>query len=577
MSFKDSINYIKQLKYKQVAALMLNPHVWMWVFPLLLIIPNVGLCITEFNSLMAKLTNIVLPFGVYLLLMTWSRKVGRTMLLCLPIMILSAFQIVLFFLFGQSIIAIDMFMNVVTTNPAEATELLGNLKVAILTVCAFYLPPICVGVYMVIKKRRLSEPAREKGRKAGVFITVIGLVMMLFTWVFVDGFKPTREIFPYNVMSNVCTAVSRVYESMNYHKTSASFSYTPMMTREKELVEIYVVILGETSRAANWQLLGYDRETNPRLSGRSNLVAFDKVLSEINTTHKSVPMLLSYLTSENFGDSVAHTRSVFSAFNDLGYQTAFISNQRRNHSYIDFYGSEARTVNFISDRGGPQLDMNLVEPLKKIIATSPSHKIFVVLHAYGSHFEYRKRYTPDMAYFTPEHNSQASADNRQELINAYDNTIRYTDMFINEVIKTLEETGEVASVIYVSDHGEDIFDDERKRFLHSSPVPTANQIHVPMLVWTSDKFNEMFPERTAALKANKSKDVSSSISLFHTVIDMAGIKTPFYDNSKSLMSPGYSSPRRRYLNDYNESVELINSGLWNIDIDVLGRRGISVD
>lgn len=556
---------------------MLKPEVWVWLLAILLIIPNIGLFVTEFNSGMAKITNIILPFGIYVLLMAWSQNVGRSILCFLPIMILAAFQIVLFFLFGQSIIAIDMFMNVVTTSPTEAAELLGNLMFAILTVCALYIPPIFVGIYLILKKQRLSKIAQKKDYKLGVAVTVAGFVLMLFTCIFVEGFKPMREIFPCNVISNVCTAVSRVYESVNYHNTSTSFSYSPSMMREKDLAEIYVVILGETSRAANWQLMGYNRETNPRLYNRPNVVAFDKVLSEINTTHKSVPMLLSYLDSENFGDSVAYTRSVFSAFNDLGYQTAFISNQRRNHSYIDFYGSEARTVNFISDHGGPQLDMNLIEPLKKIISTSPSHKIFVVLHTYGSHFEYRKRYIPEMAYFTPEHNSQASVDNRCELVNAYDNTIRYTDMFIDEVIKTLEETGEVASVIYVSDHGEDIYDDERNRFLHSSPVPTANQVHVPMLVWTSDKFNEMFPERAYALKTNKSKDVSSSISVFHTIIDMAGIKTPFFDKTKSLMSPSYSRPRRRYLNDYNESVELVNSGLWSIDIDELNKCGISVN
>ena len=108
-----------------------------------------------------------------------------------------------------------------------------------------------------------------------------------------------------------------------------------------------MVVIGETARAANWQLFGYGRETNPRLSRRSGLIAMPHTLSEINTTHKSVPMLLSYLDSENFGDSVAHTRSFFEAFNGAGYSTAFISNQRRNGSYIEFYGDEAQKHIFL--------------------------------------------------------------------------------------------------------------------------------------------------------------------------------------------------------------------------------------
>lgn len=567
---------LKKPDYRHVAATLLSPALWVWLFPVLLMVPNVGLGITEFNSIAAKITNLVLPFGVYMLLVSLSPKLGRTILCFLPIMILAAFQIVLFFLFGQSIIAIDMFMNVVTTNPTEATELLGNLKVAIFTVCAIYLPAIAVAIYMIVRKLRLDVAQLRQARRAGKVVTLVGVLMMIFTWIAVNGFAPMREIFPFNVISNIYVASERIYESAHYHETSMHFSYNPTMTRDKELPEIFVVVLGETSRAANWQLYGYGRPTNPALSARSRVVAFDKALTEINTTHKSVPMLLSYLSSENFGDSVAYTRSVFSAFNDLGYQTAFISNQRRNHSYIDFYGSEARTVNFISDRGGPQLDVNLVEPMKEIIQNSPSHKIFIVLHAYGSHFNYRKRYTPEMAYFTPEHSTQASADNRGELLNAYDNTIRYTDMVIDRIITALEETGQIAALIYTSDHGEDIFDDARHRFLHSSPVPTYYQIHVPLLVWTSEKFEEAYPERVAALKANAAKDVSTSISLFHTIVDMAGVKTPMYDMTKSLMSPAYSSPRRRYLNDYNESVELVNSGLWEEDIMQLRKRNISV-
>ncbi len=197
------------------------------------------------------------------------------------------------------------------------------------------------------------------------------------------------------------------------------------------------------------------------------------------------------------------------------------------------------------------------------------------MHTYGSHFEYNKRYTPDLAYFTPEHNSAASFENRKELINAYDNTIRYTDMLLSRVIDVLKQTGEVASMIYVSDHGEDIYDDERHRFLHASPVATYYQLHVPMVVWTSDKYNEMYPEKVAALKANSARNVSSTASLFHTILDMSGVSSPFYDKASSLSSAEYHEPRRYYLNDYNEAVQLDKSGLRDYDLDMLKKNKIS--
>ena len=108
----------------------------MWVLPVLLIIPNVALDITEqYYSVAARIANVALPAGIYLLLMAWSRKAGRTALLLIPVMVLCAFQIVLLYLYGESIIAIDMFLNVVTTNAHEAGELLRNLGEAIAVVC----------------------------------------------------------------------------------------------------------------------------------------------------------------------------------------------------------------------------------------------------------------------------------------------------------------------------------------------------------------------------------------------------------------------------------------------------------
>lgn len=181
-------------------------------------------------------------------------------------------------------------------------------------------------------------------------------------------------------------------------------------------------------------------------------------------------MLLSYLTPETFGDSVAHTRSVLAAFNDLGYHTAFLSNQRRNHSYIEYYGAEARTVHYISDDGGPQLDGNLLAPMRRIIETSPSNKVFIVLHTYGSHFEYNKRYPREEAVFLDDRASGASAQNRPDLVNAYDNTIVYTDKLLDEVVLALDSLDVPAVMVYTSDHGEDIFDDARGRFCTLLPL-----------------------------------------------------------------------------------------------------------
>lgn len=82
------------------------------------------------------------------------------------------------------------------------------------------------------------------------------------------------------------------------------------------------MVIGETSRALNWQLYGYERETNPLLSRQTGLIAFPKVLTESNTTHKSVPMLMSGATACNY-DSIYHQKGIITAFKEAGFRTAF--------------------------------------------------------------------------------------------------------------------------------------------------------------------------------------------------------------------------------------------------------------
>lgn len=110
--------------------------------------------------------------------------------------------------------------------------------------------------------------------------------------------------------------------TQNYHHTSKDFTFHAQATHPADKREVYVMVVGETSRALNWQLYGYERETNPLLSRQPGIVAFSKVLTESNTTHKSVPMLMSDITACNF-DSIYHQKGIITAFKEAGYQTAF--------------------------------------------------------------------------------------------------------------------------------------------------------------------------------------------------------------------------------------------------------------
>lgn len=547
----------------------------MWALPLLLLVPNVALGFTEhMYTPLDKATNILVPLGAYMLLAAAWKKTGLTTILSLPVMILCAFQIVLLYLYGESIIAIDMFLNVATTNPTEVSELLGNLGAAITCVCCLYIPPLALGIYLTIKKKYVSAAMRKPALAGGVIILFAGIVCLGYAYAKDSAYSVSRKLFPVNVISNLCEAFHRAELSGNYFSASECFTFDAESMRTDSIAELYILVIGETERAGNWQLGGYERATNPQLSLRNGLVYFPRTLSESNTTHKSVPLLMSHLDAGEFADSIYCTKGVISAFKEAGYRTYWISNQEHNGSLIDFFGMAADSVEFIRNETSTHYDEELCKHLATVLNADSSPKIFVALHSYGSHFNYRERYPAQFSVFTPDNVAEASLENRSELLNAYDNSIVYTDAVLDNIIGMAESCGRNAAVVYLADHGEDIYDDSRKRFLHASPTPTYWQLHVPMFVWTSSSYNERHPDIAATLSSNSNLNVSSSRSTFHTLLGLAAIGTPRYRPQASLTSDNYTEPERLYLTDYNEAVPLNHSGMRRSDFSQLHLHGI---
>ncbi len=567
---KRSDNTTPHVKGQTAAAVLL------WLLPVILVIPNVVLNFTEISYTgLDKLINVVLPMGCYLVLCSLSGKIGRTGLFFIPLMFLCAFQIVLLLLYGESIIAIDMFLNLATTNSNEVSEVLDNLGGAIALVCLLYLPVIGYSVYLTVCRYRSSAESRKYSMFVGVVLALCGAVCLVFVHFDDEGYKADRKLFPVNVMSNFFQAIHRSRLTVEYPETSADFSFEASDSRAGSQPEIYVMIIGETSRAGNWQLNGYDRPTNPRLSERANLFSFGKVLSESNTTHKSVPLMMSHLSSAHFSDSIYRTKGIIEAFAEAGYSTGWFSSQKRNHSLIDFFGEEADESVFITDDGEAHYDIELCSCLDNFLNRHNGRKCFVVLHTYGSHFNYKERFGEEYDYFRSDGPCTASKNNREHLVNAYDNSLRAVDAMIDSVIAIVDARAVAAAVVYAADHGEDIFDDSRERFLHASPTPTYYQLHVPMLVWFSDTYRDKYPDKCGAVAANVDKNISTSRSMSHTLLSLAGVESPVYDAEAAVSEQCYTEPVRQYLNDYNEAVPLIKSGLRKQDFNAFDRRKIA--
>ena len=557
-----------------------------------LTVPNVALCFTEHLSTWAALANTVLPFGVYMALMSICRKPGKMVWWLFPIIFFAAFQIVLLYLFGKGVIAVDMFLNLVTTNPGEAMELLDNLIPGVASVFILYLPLLILGVVSIRSKKApvLSDGFRKRCRQWAAGIAVVGCGCMAMAYlsdtqhdkgehnVTSEGhhapqYSVLNDLYPVNVFYNLYLAVKRNNASIHYKEASARFRFDARPSHPEDSCEVYVMVIGETARAMNFSLYGYQRDTNPRLSKTPGLVTFSDVTTQSNTTHKSVPMLLSQASASDF-ERLFHEKGILQAFREAGFHTVFLSNQRPNHSFIDFLGEQADQWLFLKTgdanpagrelaeapgKDGNYYDADLLPILDKILARKRK-KEFIVLHTYGSHFNYMDRYPRQMAHFQPDTHCEAKKENRPDLINAYDNTIRYTDLVLSGVIERLRAHGGMSAMLYTSDHGENIFDDSHKLFLHASPRASEYELHVPFLVWTSQSFQHQEPAVAQALSANRHKQAQSSRSAFHAMLNIGGISTRFRQEHESLASPAYRPAPLLYLNDHNEAIPQAECG-----------------
>ena len=543
-----------------------------------LLLPNIALCYTECLAPWACGVNVLLPLSLYMLFFSVAKRPGKMIWWAFIFVFFAAFQLVLLYLFGTGVIAVDMFLNLVTTNPGEAMELLDNLAPAVVGVFVVYLPLLILGGVNIRRDSRLSVSFQQRVRHWAMQIGAIGLFCLLTSYLVVDGYRMRNQLYPVNVCYNLYLAFERDAASENYREASQDFKFDARSEHSATAPEVYVMVVGETARAHNFSLYGYPRNTNPLLSKTPGIKAFPNVTTQSNTTHKSVPMLLSAASAEDF-ERLFHEKGILAAFKEAGFHTVFISNQLPNHSFIDFLGEQADEHYFLKKEDalqGNHYDEDLLQKLDEILpkadASSSAHyhyryrKLFVVLHSYGSHFNYQERYPRSFAYFKPDSRSEAKSENRRDLLNAYDNTIRYTDYILHGIIERLQKWegiqtktdgvyGQpISAMLYTSDHGENIFDDDRHLFLHAAPKASDYELHVPFIIWTSEGFSKQYPDILKALGENRSKQVQSSLSAFHTMLGIGGIQTHYRQDEYSVASDKYHPVKLLYLDDHDEAI-----------------------
>jgi glucan phosphoethanolaminetransferase (alkaline phosphatase superfamily) len=350
---------------------------------------------------------------------------------------------------------------------------------------------------------------------------------------------------PFGIFSQSYLTVRTMQEESRLRDLAKSFDFAATRLVTPSAPETYVLVVGESARRHNFGLYGYGRDTTPLLAQTANLLAFENVVTQVAQTQLSVPLIITRGSIENL-QRAAREKSIITLFRDVGFRTYWLSTQSReiHLATITHYTDEADVVRFIER----QHDIVLINAMRDIFAKEGDRvqKRFFILHMLGSHFNLTSRYPREFARYPDGLGAgmfAASASfNNTELINAYDNTILYTDFVLSQLIAVLREQPGLKTFLYVSDHGDNLRDDDRNLFGHAHN--NEYDLPIPMLFWYSDEYAQQFPDKIAAARLNLAHPLTTR-SVFYSLAQLAAITLDDPNLSQlSVFSTRLHHPRR---------------------------------
>jgi glucan phosphoethanolaminetransferase (alkaline phosphatase superfamily) len=442
--------------------------------------------------------------------------------------------------------------TLVATNPRETREYLGTALIPIVVALMGALAVTSLGVWW-IARLRLCWRSQWRTRTFVVLIAT-PLTSMAIAMVSTRGTVPQRVQDATNLASTFVDSIEPGYpfgliqRIGAYHREWAAmriqaarldaFRFHARRITQVDKRQVYVLVIGESSRRSHWQLFGYPRPTNPELSRMDNLVRIGNMLTSWPDSLQAIPLVVTRkpITSASPAFDEA---SVLRAMQEAGYETYWISNQLaigKFDSPVSMYAYQAQHVKWLNHASWTapgSYDEDLLQPLRDALADSTRDQ-FIVLHMMGSHTNYDFRYPESFKHFRPtmaDNRSKAPSFAHQQ--NSYDNTILYTDHVLAEAINILRQSGAMTALWYESDHGEMLSTLTCSFSGHG--LGTRYEFEVPAFFWYSDDYLRRFPKRVAAL-ASHAGEPTLSANTFESLIDMAGVDFPGHDESGSLFN-----------------------------------------
>jgi len=373
------------------------------------------------------------------------------------------------------------------------------------------------------------------------YIEIIVLICIAISYRF---YERSLSLLTFNTYLEYKTFSAEISKDIS---KSTSKYFTNVSNSDEEA--LYVVIIGESTTRNNMGIYSYYRDTNPNLNKVKNeLHLFKNVISPHTHTILSLNKVLSLADYYNPENNKLGT--VIQLANQAGFETYWLSNQKpigANESLVSLYAKASRNEFYASnfDAENQKVDEILLPKFKETVSQNASKKM-IFLHLEGSHISYHKKYPENFIFFNDKPKTKFKTNEAYQIINEYDNSIRYNDYVVSQIIDIVKKANKNSYVVYFSDHGEEVFKDY-EYFGHHESIGSNAMFEIPFIVWTSDKYNEK-----SKIDFNNQLERKYNLEDFiYSFSELSRIKFNQFQPTKSIFNTNFQFKKRIVLKDVN--------------------------
>ncbi|NTZ44942.1 MULTISPECIES: phosphoethanolamine transferase EptA [Lelliottia] len=438
----------------------------------------------------------------------------------------------------------NMMVNIFETNSQEATALVTPQM--LLWIAVIGLIPSIVLMFVRIRSGKWWYTLLMRVAAILGALMVIILVASVFYKDYASLFRNNKAIVKMVTPANYVSAIAKYSKNRWFAgdqtlvRIGQDAHKGPVILAQKKKT-VLVLVIGEASRAENYSLNGYGRETNPQLK-KQGMINFPQASSCGTETAVSVPCMFSGMPRKKYdADLARHQEGLLDVLAHAGVNLLWRENDggckgacdRIPHTDMTQWKLDqfCKDKSCIDDVNLHRLD-NVLDGLKQ--------DSVLVIHLMGSHGPaYYQRYPQEYRQFTPTCDTNQIQDcDHQALMNTYDNTILYTDSIVSKTIDALKarQTTMNTALVYLSDHGESL--GENGLYLHGTPYMLAptQQTHIPFMFWLSPDYVNNFGVNEPCLRDQAAKTAVSQDNLFSTVLGMMNVKSAVYQPQMDIMN-----------------------------------------